>query len=160
MTLAPGWLQTLADVNPSTHIVDGVRAVYRGELGSTDAWLGAVLTIALLAVGVFSRSSSARNPPDFLPMKGGLPGPPPGPSGHLPNIAPLLGEEMPGRGKHPGIGRAWLSKCEITSSRGPLGILTAGGDSPGLNAAIRAVGKAYSGHTGCTSSASTTDSWG
>ena len=53
MTLAPGWLQTLADVNPLTHIVDGVRAVYRGELGSTDAWLGAVLTIGLLALGVF-----------------------------------------------------------------------------------------------------------
>ena len=53
MTLAPGWLQTMADVNPLTHIVDGVRAVYRGELGSTDAWLGAVLTIGLLVVGVF-----------------------------------------------------------------------------------------------------------
>jgi len=52
MTLAPGWLQTLADVNPLTHIVDGVRAMYRGELGSTDAWLGAVLTIGLLVVGV------------------------------------------------------------------------------------------------------------
>ncbi len=53
MTLAPGWLQTMADVNPLTHIVDGVRALYRGELGSTDAWLGAVLTIGLLVVGVF-----------------------------------------------------------------------------------------------------------
>jgi hypothetical protein len=27
--------------------------VYRGELASTDAWLGAVLTIGLLVVGVF-----------------------------------------------------------------------------------------------------------
>jgi ABC-2 type transport system permease protein len=53
MSLAPGWLQTMADLNPLTHIVDGVRAVYRGELGSTDAWLGAVLTIGLLVVGVF-----------------------------------------------------------------------------------------------------------
>jgi ABC-2 type transport system permease protein len=53
MSLAPGWLQTMADVNPLTHIVDGVRAVYRGEIGSTDAWLGAVLTIGLLVVGVF-----------------------------------------------------------------------------------------------------------
>ena len=53
MTLAPGWLQTMADVNPLTHIVDGVRAMYRGELASTDAWLGAVLTIGLLVVGVF-----------------------------------------------------------------------------------------------------------
>jgi ABC-2 type transport system permease protein len=53
MTLAPGWLQTMADVNPLTHIVDGVRALYRGDMGSTDAWLGAVLTIGLLVVGVF-----------------------------------------------------------------------------------------------------------
>ena len=53
MTLAPGWLQTLADVNPLTHIVDGVRAVYRGEVGSTDAWLGALLTVGLLVIGVF-----------------------------------------------------------------------------------------------------------
>ena len=53
MTLAPGWLQTLADVNPLTHIVDGVRAVYRGEVGSTDAWLGAFLTLGLLVLGVF-----------------------------------------------------------------------------------------------------------
>lgn len=53
MTLAPGWLQTLADVNPLTHIVDGVRAVYRGEVGSTDAWLGALLTLGLLVLGVF-----------------------------------------------------------------------------------------------------------
>jgi len=37
MTLAAGWLQTVADVNPLTHIVDGVRAVYRGDGGSSDA---------------------------------------------------------------------------------------------------------------------------
>ena len=53
MTLAPNWLQTLADVNPLTHIVDGVRAVFRGEIGSSESLLGAGLTIALLVVGVF-----------------------------------------------------------------------------------------------------------
>ena len=53
MTLAPGWLQTMADVNPLTHIVDGVRALYRGDVGSTEAWLGAALTLGLLIVGVF-----------------------------------------------------------------------------------------------------------
>jgi ABC-2 type transport system permease protein len=52
MTLAPGWLQTLADVNPLTHVVDGVRAIFRGELGSSDAWLGSAITAALLVVGV------------------------------------------------------------------------------------------------------------
>jgi ABC-2 type transport system permease protein len=53
MTLAPGWLQTVADVNPLTHIVDGVRAVYRGEVGSDEAWLGTAITVMLLFAGVF-----------------------------------------------------------------------------------------------------------
>jgi hypothetical protein len=30
-----------------------VRAVYRGEVGSTEAWLGTALTLGLLVVGVF-----------------------------------------------------------------------------------------------------------
>lgn len=53
MTLAPNWLQTLADANPLTHIVDGVRAVFRGEIGSSESLVGAGLTIALLVVGLF-----------------------------------------------------------------------------------------------------------
>jgi ABC-2 type transport system permease protein len=53
MTLAPNWLQTLAAANPLTHIVDGVRAVFRGEIGSSESLLGAGLTVALLVVGVF-----------------------------------------------------------------------------------------------------------
>ena len=53
MTLAPDWLQTVADLNPLTHIVDGVRAVYRGEMGSGEAWLGTALTLGLLVAGVF-----------------------------------------------------------------------------------------------------------
>ncbi|MGH8870658.1 MAG: ABC transporter permease [Acidimicrobiia bacterium] len=52
MSLAPGWLQTLADVNPLTHVVDGVRAVFRGEMGSSDALLGAAITLVLLVIGV------------------------------------------------------------------------------------------------------------
>ena len=53
MTLAPSWLQTLADINPLTHIVDGVRAVFRGEIASEVSLLGIGLTLALVAVGVF-----------------------------------------------------------------------------------------------------------
>ena len=53
MTLAPGWLQTVADVNSLTYLVDGVRVVYRGDGGSGAAWLGAVLTLGLIVVGVF-----------------------------------------------------------------------------------------------------------
>lgn len=52
MSLAPGWLQTLAEVNPLTHVVDGVRAVFRGEMGSSEALLGAAITLVLLVIGV------------------------------------------------------------------------------------------------------------
>jgi ABC-2 type transport system permease protein len=52
MSLAPGWLQTLADLNPLTHIVDGVRAVFRGEMASNEALLGVGLTLVLVVVGV------------------------------------------------------------------------------------------------------------
>jgi ABC-2 type transport system permease protein len=53
MTLAPGWLQTVADINPLTHVVDGVRAVYRGEIGSGEAWLGSAITLLVLIAGIF-----------------------------------------------------------------------------------------------------------
>lgn len=52
MTLAPGWLQTLADFNPLTHVVDGVRALFLGENTSSDAMLGLAITVSLLMVGV------------------------------------------------------------------------------------------------------------
>jgi ABC-2 type transport system permease protein len=53
MALAPAWLQTVADFNPLTHVVEGLRAVFRGETGSGDAVLGGVVTIALVLVGLF-----------------------------------------------------------------------------------------------------------
>jgi ABC-2 type transport system permease protein len=52
MSLAPDWLQTLANINPLTHVVDGVRAVFRGEMGSSEAVIGMALTLALVAIGV------------------------------------------------------------------------------------------------------------
>lgn len=51
MTLAPGWLQTVADVNPLTHIVDGIRSVFRGEIASGESVLGMALTLAFLVLG-------------------------------------------------------------------------------------------------------------
>jgi ABC-2 type transport system permease protein len=53
MALAPGWLQTVADVNPLTHVVDGVRAMYiEGSLASSEVLIGTVVTMGLLLVGV------------------------------------------------------------------------------------------------------------
>jgi len=37
MTLAPLWLRRLSDLNPLKHIVDGVRALFRGETTSSTA---------------------------------------------------------------------------------------------------------------------------
>jgi len=52
MTLAPSWLQTLADINPLTHVVDGVRAVFRNEMTSSESLIGIGVTVALVALGV------------------------------------------------------------------------------------------------------------
>jgi ABC-2 type transport system permease protein len=52
MSLAPDWLQTLANLNPLTHVVNGVRAVFRGEMGSSEAVIGMAVTLASVAIGV------------------------------------------------------------------------------------------------------------
>ena len=52
MSLAPGWLESLANLNPLTHVVDGVRSVFRGEIGSSDTLLGVGITLALVVIGV------------------------------------------------------------------------------------------------------------
>jgi ABC-2 type transport system permease protein len=49
MTLAPAWLQTISDVNPLKHVVEGTRAFFVGGYDTSTAWWGAALT-ALLAV--------------------------------------------------------------------------------------------------------------
>jgi ABC-2 type transport system permease protein len=49
LTFAPGWLQGIANWNPFSWAVDGVRALFRGDLGSSDVWQGLVI-MAVLAV--------------------------------------------------------------------------------------------------------------
>jgi ABC-2 type transport system permease protein len=51
MTLAPAWLQTVSDVNPLKHVVEGAREFFLGDYGTTTAWLGAGLTLALAVLG-------------------------------------------------------------------------------------------------------------
>ncbi|MGQ7298006.1 ABC transporter permease [Quadrisphaera sp. KR29] len=53
MSLAPGWLEGLSEVNPFKHVVDGVRAAFAGDVGATDSWVGALITVALVAVGLW-----------------------------------------------------------------------------------------------------------
>ena len=51
MTLAPGWLQAISDVNPLKHVVEGVRAFFSGDYGSGTAWWGLGVTVALGVLG-------------------------------------------------------------------------------------------------------------
>lgn len=53
MTLAPRWLQILSDINPFKHVVDALRAVFRGELTTPTVILGVVLAIAMVAIGAW-----------------------------------------------------------------------------------------------------------
>jgi ABC-2 type transport system permease protein len=50
MSLAPSWLRHTSQVNPLTHVVDATRALFRGDFGNNDVWIGALVTIALGAV--------------------------------------------------------------------------------------------------------------
>jgi ABC-2 type transport system permease protein len=51
MTLAPDWLQAVSDVNPLKHVVSGARAFFDGDYGSSTAWWGAGLTVAMGVLG-------------------------------------------------------------------------------------------------------------
>jgi ABC-2 type transport system permease protein len=51
MTLAPGWLQAVSDVNPLKHVVEGVRALFSGDYGSGTVWWGLGLTVAMGVLG-------------------------------------------------------------------------------------------------------------
>jgi ABC-2 type transport system permease protein len=48
LTFAPGWLQAVADWNPFSWAVNGVRALFLGDLGAPAVWQG-LLIMALLA---------------------------------------------------------------------------------------------------------------
>jgi ABC-2 type transport system permease protein len=52
MSIAPAWLRTLSDVNPLKHVVDGVRAFFRGDLATATAGWGLVWAAALVLVGL------------------------------------------------------------------------------------------------------------
>lgn len=57
MTLAPRWLQRLAQVNPFHHIVDSARAAFRGELsGELATGLVSAALLALIGMVVAART--------------------------------------------------------------------------------------------------------
>jgi ABC-2 type transport system permease protein len=52
MSLAPTWLRTVSDLNPLKHVVDGLRALFHGDIASTATLWGVVNTVALVGVGL------------------------------------------------------------------------------------------------------------
>jgi len=58
MELAPRWLRFLAEINPFSHIVDGSRAAFRGDLGNTslEVALACALGLAVMGVAIANRT--------------------------------------------------------------------------------------------------------
>jgi ABC-2 type transport system permease protein len=54
MALAPDWLQFLSSINPLTHTVDAVRALFNGEWGQPEILIGTVVTSVLAVIGVWT----------------------------------------------------------------------------------------------------------
>lgn len=53
MSLAPKWLRTIADINPFSHIVEGIRAMFRGDFGAADSIWGIVVAAIIVVLGFF-----------------------------------------------------------------------------------------------------------
>jgi ABC-2 type transport system permease protein len=58
MSLAPDWLQTLANLNPFSHAVNAARDLFNGASGSSEVLLGIGLMAALAFVAVFAARRS------------------------------------------------------------------------------------------------------
>jgi ABC-2 type transport system permease protein len=52
LTLAPGWLRSIADWNPFAWAVDGSRALFAGDLGNDRVWQGLLIIGALTALAL------------------------------------------------------------------------------------------------------------
>jgi hypothetical protein len=85
MTLAPGWLQTVSDVNPLKHVVEGTREFFLGGYETAVAWWGAALTVSLPRSGGSSAcGASAANTAERGLTSAGVSGTADTPSGDTP----------------------------------------------------------------------------
>ncbi|MEC3954644.1 ABC transporter permease [Nocardia sp. CDC153] len=50
LTVGPKWLQNLGKVNPFSHTVDAARALFRGDLGAHEVYIGTAVTLAVTVV--------------------------------------------------------------------------------------------------------------
>ncbi|MFJ4650605.1 ABC transporter permease [Nocardia sp. NPDC088792] len=64
MTVGPKWLQDIAEINPYSHTVNAARALFRGDFGTHDVYVGTVVTVVfsliLMAIGArgFARENA------------------------------------------------------------------------------------------------------
>ncbi|NNH72528.1 ABC transporter permease [Nocardia uniformis] len=63
MSVGPAWLQNIAAVNPFSHTVDAARALFRGDFGASEVYLGTALTVgvALVLMVIGARSFAREN---------------------------------------------------------------------------------------------------
>ena len=52
MTLAPGWLRTVSNLNPVKHIVDALRDLFRGQVVTGTVAVGVLVGAGLIAAGM------------------------------------------------------------------------------------------------------------
>ena len=60
MNLAPRWLQIASDFNPFKHIVEALRAVFRGDFSDPIVWVGTVLAALLVIAGAWLGANTLR----------------------------------------------------------------------------------------------------
>ncbi|PXX64234.1 ABC-2 type transport system permease protein [Nocardia tenerifensis] len=63
MAVGPTWLRNIAKANPFSHTVDAARALFRGDFGSADVYLGTGITVvvALVLMVIGARSFAREN---------------------------------------------------------------------------------------------------
>ncbi|MGW4249243.1 ABC transporter permease, partial [Nocardia sp. NPDC004722] len=63
LTVGPKWLQNIGKVNPFSHTVDAARALFRGDFGAHEVYIGSAVTVAvtIVLVVIASRSFAREN---------------------------------------------------------------------------------------------------
>jgi ABC-2 type transport system permease protein len=52
MQIGPTWLQRLSDISPLKHVVNGVRALFRGDISSSASMWGLFWVVLLTVLGL------------------------------------------------------------------------------------------------------------
>jgi ABC-2 type transport system permease protein len=56
MALAPDWLRFMSTINPLTHAVDAVRALFNGQWAAPEIAIGTIVTAVMAVIGVWVAS--------------------------------------------------------------------------------------------------------